>query len=357
MKGHLPRIAVTIGDPAGVGPELCLRLAADPAVLAACTPVIYGDGDLLRRVGHELGLPVPDHDIGLEIWHELADGVDAPAVLDFAHLDAAAVRPGHVDVANGSASFLYVDAAVTDALAGRVDAICTGPIQKEAWAAADVPFPGHTELLAQACRVDCCAMMLTSDAITCTVVTGHVGYRQVPELLTSQAILDAIELTAGALRRLHGREPRLVVCGLNPHAGEHGLFGSGEEEGIIAPAVDAARERGRLVDGPLPPDTAFVPDRRAATDAYICMYHDQGLIPVKALAFDSAVNVTLGLPVVRTSPDHGTAYDRAWQGTADVGSFRAALLLAARLARAESGRPPLIPSGDQIARPDQFKPR
>ena len=176
-------------------------------------------------------------------------------------------------------------------------------------------------------------MMLTSDAITCSLVTVHVGYREVPALLTRERILDTIELTAAAMRKLRGREPRLIVCGLNPHAGEHGLFGDGEEERIIAPAIADARAKGIDVNGPLPPDTAFLPKFRKDTDAYVCMYHDQGLIPLKALAFEEAVNVTLGLPIVRTSVDHGTAFDIAWKGVADVSSFVRAVELAAQLCR------------------------
>jgi len=175
-------------------------------------------------------------------------------------------------------------------------------------------------------------MMLTAETITCSLVTVHVGYHEVPALLTVERILDVIELTAAAMARLRGRKPKLLVCGLNPHAGEGGLFGDREEERVIGPAVAAARARGIDATGPLPPDTAFLPKYRAATDAYVCMYHDQGLIPLKALAFEDAVNVTLGLPIVRTSVDHGTAFDIAWQGTADVSSLVQAVRLAARLA-------------------------
>jgi 4-hydroxythreonine-4-phosphate dehydrogenase len=176
-------------------------------------------------------------------------------------------------------------------------------------------------------------MMLTSDALTCSLVTAHVGLRDVPGLLTRELVRETIELTAAAMRRLRGRDPKLVVCGLNPHAGEHGLFGAGEEEVIIAPAIEDARSKGLAVRGPLPPDTAFLPKHREATDAYVCMYHDQGLIPLKALAFEEAVNVTLGLPIVRTSVDHGTAFDIAWTGAADPTSFVRAVELAAKLAR------------------------
>ena len=179
-------------------------------------------------------------------------------------------------------------------------------------------------------------MMQFSPEITCTFVTVHVGYAEVPKLLTVQRVLETIELTAESLSLIHGRNPRLVVCGLNPHAGEHGLFGNCEEERIITPAIVAARRLGLLVEGPLPPDTAFLPAKRRTTDGFVCMYHDQGHIPLKALAFDSAVNTTLGLKVIRTSVDHGTAYDIAWKGTATCSSLFAAIRLAIRLVGLQS---------------------
>ncbi len=212
-----------------------------------------------------------------------------------------------------------------------MDAIATAPINKESLHAAGIPFPGHTEILADRLKPERHCMMLTSEAITCSLVTVHVGYREVPALLTTESVLATIELTAAAMERMRGRKPRLLVCGLNPHAGEHGLFGDREEERIIAPAIGAAKAKGIDVDGPLPPDTAFLPKYRKAADAYVCMYHDQGLIPLKALAFEDAVNVTLGLPIVRTSVDHGTAFDIAWKGVADPSSLFRAVELAAKL--------------------------
>jgi 4-hydroxythreonine-4-phosphate dehydrogenase len=167
--------------------------------------------------------------------------------------------------------------------------------------------------------------------VRASFVTVHCGYAEVPGLLTKERIVDVIELTAEAMRRIRGTNPKLAVLGLNPHAGEHGLFGNGEEENIILPAIEAARARGLTVEGPLPPDTAFLPAKRRATDAFICMYHDQGHIPLKALAFDTAVNTTLGLPIIRTSVDHGTACDIAWQGKATGSSLFEAVRLAAKL--------------------------
>jgi 4-hydroxythreonine-4-phosphate dehydrogenase len=326
-----PRVAITMGDPAGVGPELCLRLLRAERVHAACVPVVFGDAGVLQRVARHLGWPAPDHVIDRSEWAHSGAAINRPCVLDLRAVDATALQPGVVSAACGRAAYEYVTCAIDAALARRVDAITTGPLHKEALHAAGVPFPGHTEILASRTNADRSCMMLTSEAITCSLVTVHVGYRAVPDLLTVQSVRDTIELTAAAMLRIRGHAPRLLVCGLNPHAGEHGLFGDHEEERIIAPAIEAARATGIDVRGPLPPDTAFLPKYRAACDAYVCMYHDQGLIPLKALAFEEAVNVTLGLPIVRTSVDHGTAFDIAWRGIADVSSFVRAVNLAVKL--------------------------
>jgi 4-hydroxythreonine-4-phosphate dehydrogenase len=329
----LPRIAVTMGDPAGVGPELCLRLLRDERVRSLCVPIVFGDAGVLARVARQLGGPEPERVIDETVWSRRGHTPDGPAVLHLGALDVDALRPGIVSAVCGAAAYRYFTFAIDEALAGRVDGIATAPLHKEALHAAGFPFPGHTEILATRTNAERSCMMLTAEAITCSLVTVHVGYREVPALLTVGRILDTIELTAAAMERMRGRKPRLLVCGLNPHAGEHGLFGNREEERIIAPAVEAARAKGFDVAGPLPPDTAFLPKYRKTTDAYVCMYHDQGLIPLKALAFEDAVNVTLGLPIVRTSVDHGTAFDIAWQGKADVSSLVQAVTLAAKLAR------------------------
>jgi 4-hydroxythreonine-4-phosphate dehydrogenase len=269
-------------------------------------------------------------------WPTARADVLEPAVVDFAAVDATAVRPGVVTAVSGRAAYRYIEAGIAAALAGEVAAVATGPICKEALQAAGYDYPGHTEIFTEKTGAARSCMMLTSREITCSLVTTHVGYRQVPEQLNQARIVEVIRLTHDAMRQLRGRPVKLVVCGLNPHAGEHGLFGDGEEERVIAPAVETARAEGFDVAGPLPADTAFVPARRRQTDAYVCMYHDQGLIPLKALAFDTAVNVTLGLPIVRTSVDHGTAFDIAWKGRADGASLVQAVLLAARLARTKS---------------------
>lgn len=329
---NLPRIAVTLGDPAGVGPEICLRLLAKEDLARECAPVVFGDAAVLRRVAGKLGFAFTAPVIATADWPGRSREVRVPSVVDLQCIDAAAVTPGQVDARCGDAAFRYVIASIAAGLAGEVDAITTAPLNKEALHAAGHKYPGHTEIFAERMRAERSCMTFFSDELTCSLVTVHVGYHEVPAALTTRRILDVIELTAEAVRRQRGRAPRLAVLGLNPHAGEHGLFGRGEEERIIAPAVTAARAVGLDIIGPLSPDTAFLPARRRATDAFICMYHDQALIPLKALAFDTAVNTTLGLPVVRTSVDHGTAFDIAWQGRASAENLFAAVRLAAKLA-------------------------
>ncbi len=332
-RGTLPRIAVTMGDPAGVGPELCLRLLADADIARECVPIVFGDGGVLKRVAKMLQMDFAASVISLDEWPTLARSINVPSVVVFHAVDAGSVIPGEVSAACGEAAFRYVIAAIDAGLRGEVAAVSTGPLNKEALHAAGHHFPGHTEIFAERMQAARSCMMQYSEEITCSFVTTHVGYAAAPALITRERILEVIELTAIALRRIRGRDPKLLVCGLNPHAGEGGLFGEREEERIIAPAIADARLRGHDVTGPVPPDTAFTPARRREFDAVICMYHDQGHIPVKMIAFDSAVNTTLGLPVTRTSVDHGTAFDIAWQGTASPGSLFSAVRLAAKLSK------------------------
>ena len=197
---------------------------------------------------------------------------------------------------------------------------------------AGVKFPGHTEIFTALTKAKRSCMMLYSDKLTVSMATTHIGYADVPQKLSAQRVLDVIELTAEAMRRMRRREPRLGVCGLNPHAGEHGLFGNREEENFVEPAVAQAREKGMHVTGPLVPDAAFTAAQRAKYDAIVTLYHDQGHIPFKMLAFDTGVNITLGLPIIRTSVDHGTAFDIAWQGKAEPTSLFSAIRVAAELA-------------------------
>ena len=326
-----PRLAVTIGDPAGVGPELALRCASDLKILDLCVPVLLGNHSILRRIGKLLQLPVAADVMSHDRWIRSHKAIDSPTIIDI-DSTVADVTAGRVDARSGAASYAYVSAAIEMALAGHVDGIVTGPIQKEAWHQAGIEYPGHTELLAACTGIDRACMMLTSETISCALVTVHVGLCDVAGLLTFDNVLETITLAYAAVSRWRGRAARVAVCGLNPHAGESGLFGNREEERIIVPAIEAARGQGIEVRGPLPADTAFVPSIRDWADVYVCMYHDQGLIPLKTLAFDEAVNVTLGLPIIRTSVDHGTALDIAWQGIASDKSMKQAIRLAASMA-------------------------
>jgi 4-phospho-D-threonate 3-dehydrogenase / 4-phospho-D-erythronate 3-dehydrogenase len=309
-------IAVTMGDPAGVGPEICLRFLAEPDKHGEARPLIYGDLRVLDAAAEEMGLPKADPALVKDLRQI---GMD-----DFGICE--------VSAAAGAAAYHYIIEAIADALSGEVAGVCTGPINKEALHAAGIHYPGHTEIFADKMNAERSCMLQVSDAVTASFVTCHCGHDEVSSLMTTERILEVIELTADAIKKIRGKKPLLACCGLNPHAGEHGLFGNREEERLIVPALEEARARGIWIEGPLPPDTVFIPKNRAKFDGVICMYHDQGHIPLKALAFDSAVNTTLGLPLIRTSVDHGTAFDIAWKGEADPGSLFAAFQLAGRLA-------------------------
>ena len=285
----LPRVAITVGDPAGIGPEIALAAAADPRVREVCEPIVMG--------------PPP----GL------------------------AVAVGQASAAAGKAAYDTIVAAVRAAERGEVDAMATAPVSKEAFALAGLPWKGHTDLLGHLTGSPFVAMMFESEALRVVLATVHVALRDVPSLITRDRIERTIALTARELPRFGVVAPRLAVAALNPHAGEHGLMGT-EDDDVLGPAIAASAAAGVEVSGPYPADTIFLRAHRGEFDAVIACYHDQGLIPVKLLAFGQAVNVTLGLPIVRTSVDHGTAFDIAGTGRADPGSMIAAVRLAARLA-------------------------
>ena len=327
-----PRIAISMGDPAGVGPEICLQILKHQEVLSTCVPIIFGDVDVLKRCSAQLDLELPSSIMEQSDWQRQRHECDSPAIVNLNACDAETLVPGELSANTGQAAYRYVTTAIDAAKAGQVSAVTTAPINKEALHAAGINYPGHTEILAERTNSPQYCMLQVSDEVTASFVTTHVGYSEVPRLLTVDRIVEVIELSFNAVQRIRGVPPKIVVCGLNPHAGEHGLFGNGEEENIITPAIEKARSQGIEIDGPLPPDTAFLPNRRRETGCFICMYHDQGHIPLKALAFDTAVNVTLGLPIIRTSVDHGTANDIAWQGIAKTSSMVEALRLASRLA-------------------------
>ena len=286
-----PRVGITVGDPAGIGPEISIKAAADPKVLDLCEPVLYGPHD-------------------------------AKALQPF--------TPGQVSAEAGRAAYDAIVMAVEHARAGRIDAIATAPINKEAFALAGIPFKGHTDLLAMLTKSGPAVMMFYAEQLRVVLATVHVALRDVPSLLTRELADFIIDITARELPRFGYPRPRIAVAGLNPHAGEHGVIGA-EDEAVLRPAIEAARARGIEVSGPLPADTVFGRAARGDFDVVIACYHDQGLIPVKLLAFGRAVNVTLGLPIIRTSVDHGTAFDIAGKGVADPSSLIEAIRLAAKL--------------------------
>lgn len=293
-------IALTAGDPAGIGPEIVAKAAADPGVRAICDTVI------------------------------------------FASAPGGAIRPGEVSAVAGQAAFDTIVTAVAAARRGDVDAIATAPINKLAFAQAGLPWKGHTDLIAHLCDVRRVAMLFHAPQLKVVLITVHVPLREVPSLLTIDLVADTIRLAAASLPQFGIARPRLALAGLNPHAGESGVLGT-EDDQVLAPAVAAAQADGIDVRGPFPADTVFVRASRGEFDCVLACYHDQGLIPVKLLAFGQAVNVTIGLPIIRTSVDHGTAFDIAGKGVADAGSMIEAVKLAVQMASSKIRREPGTP--------------
>ena len=340
LDGHRPRIALTLGDVAGIGPEVVARAVCDPRVHQWCRPLVVGHPHVLRRALRLIGSERTVLAVGgpreldptaatIDCWNPAGD-------------EPVSVPAGLLDPHAGRAAYEYLVAAARAALAGQIDAVTTAPLNKAALHLAGLDYPGHTEILAEACGVDKYAMMLYLPAgapvhsphgLGVAHVTLHTSIRSVPDLLTTAGVVEKIELIASFMRALGCTDPRIGVCALNPHAGEGGLFGD-EEARVIAPAVAAARDQRVNATGPLPADTLLKRAVAGEFDGVAAMYHDQGHIALKLVGFDRAVNVTLGLPIVRTSPSHGTAFDIAWQGMADAAglleAIRVASLLAAR---------------------------
>jgi len=306
-------LAITMGDASGVGPEIVLRCFAAGGL--SDEVVVYGDAAILRHGAELLDLNVD--------WDRLS-------IVDLGMLTVADHRPGVLDAASGGAARAYVERATLDALAGKVAGVVTMPMNKEATQLSDPGFVGHTEFIAALCGAQKVTMMLTNGPLAVTHVSTHCSLSDAIQRVRADRVLDVIRLTNDVSRRFLER-PRIAVCGLNPHAGEHGLFGSEDIE-HVAPAIATAVAEGIDATGPHPADTVFYQAvHRGRYDAIVCMYHDQGHAPMKLLAFDSAVNVTLGLPIVRTSVDHGTAFDIAWTGQAFTNSLPHAIDYARKL--------------------------
>ena len=320
-----PIVAITMGDPVGVGPELVLRALNSRKVRRAARPVVIGDLNLLGRLARKLSLRAPRPG-------EVAEVTGLSGFKGLKRLTAGSPTPE-----SAAAMVSYIEEAALMAMRGEADAVVTAPINKASARLAGFKSPGHTEFLARLTKTSDFVMMLNGPKLKVALVTIHEPIKKVPRLITGARVLKTIKITNDSLKRFFRiKRPRIAVCGLNPHAGEGGLMGA-EDKLVIAPAIKKARKAGIDTVGPLPPDTVFF---RAVTlkdfDCVVAMYHDQGLIPLKLLHFECGVNTTLGLPIIRTSPDHGTAYDIAWKGVASAESMIAAIVQAAEMA--EAGR-------------------
>jgi 4-hydroxythreonine-4-phosphate dehydrogenase len=327
-----PIIAITMGDPAGVGPEIIIKSLAHPDLYDRCRPLVIGDVGRLRQAAKIVGA-----DLTFNAVARPADGVYKAGTVDV--IDIAVVPPdlpfGKLSPVAGEAAFRFVECAARLAMAAEADAICTAPLNKEALQAAGHKFPGHTEMLAFLTGTKEVSMLLTAPKLRVIHVTTHIGLIDAIAKINPGLVERTIERAHDTLVKAGIKQPRIGVCAINPHAGEHGLFGHGEEEEKIEPAIRKCQERQWQVEGPLPADTLFFRASRGDFDCVVAMYHDQGHGPVKVLGIEAGVNITVGLPVVRTSVDHGTAFDIAGTGKADERSMLEALRQAIELAPKE----------------------
>lgn len=331
------RIGITMGDPAGIGPEVVVKALADHSLREQAGFVVYGLHEPLAYAADQAELATywtrAPHEAAHEAIHGgMGPGAGDVVIADFDEFTLDGRSPRRPTAEGGRASLRFLEEAMNDAEAGRIDAIVTAPINKTSWQLAGCPFPGHTELLAHRFRTRRVTMMFAGGPLRVALASVHVPLFELRHQFTIGLVFQPIDLLHQALREWFGVEnPRIAVCGLNPHAGENGRFGD-EEARVITPAIEMASTAGIRASGPYPADTLFLRAAQGEFDGVVAMYHDQALIPVKLLAFDSAVNVTLGLPVLRTSVDHGTAFDIVGRNRADCGSMKAAIRLAARLA-------------------------
>ena len=324
-------LGLTMGDAAGIGPELVAKLFSHGLPAPA---VVYGDAGAISRAVSQLRLMLPVTRYGsVGEWLSANQVRAVPPEIPVIHCAAPLPEElplGQVNAQAGLASYHFLLAAIADAMAGQISAVVTAPLNKLSLKAGGIDFPGHTEILAHAAGAPRVAMMLLNEQLRVILVTIHVSLQEVPALITFENELGVIRLADRACRMLGLAEPRIAVAGLNPHAGEGGRFGQ-EDAAVILPAIEAARAQGLNVAGPFPGDTVFMRARQGEFDIVVAQYHDQGLIPVKYLGVDNGVNVTVGLPFIRTSVDHGTAYDIAGKGLADPSSLRVACELALQM--------------------------
>lgn len=324
-----PIIAVTMGDPAGIGPEVILKALHHDEVRDSWRILIFGDANILHREAKRLDLKTK-----LITLSDVSQATFPPNAVEIINLTILkpTMKDGVPTAETGDSAFRYIKSAALAAVKGEVAAVVTAPISKEALNMAGHNYPGHTEILAELCKTNDYAMMLAGPHLRVVLCTIHVPYVKVPSLLSKELIFKTIRITHESLSGYLGKRPKMAVAALNPHAGEGGMFGQEEVE-FIRPAVDEALSKGMDVSGPHPPDTLFHYAAKGDYDAVICMYHDQGLIPLKLLDFEKGVNVTLGLPIIRTSVDHGTAFDIAGRGVADPSSMIEAIRMAGDMAQ------------------------
>lgn len=325
MSNEKNLLAITMGDAAGSGPEIIAKSLADPTVRAACRPVVVGDAATMREALRITGVPGEVRVIGKITEASFPENVIE--VIDLQNIQLDRLTRGQVNTMAGKAAYEYIELATRMALDGECDAIVTSAINKEALNLAGYHYDGHTQLLAELCQATDVAMMLASDKLRISHVTTHVSLENAIKLVRPERIMTVIRLTVAAVRQMGIPEPRIAVAGLNPHSGEGGLFGD-EETKYIVPAIEEARRQGINITGPLPPDSVFLRTLQGQFDAAIAQYHDQGHIAIKMLGITDAVNITLGLPIIRTSVDHGTNFGKAGKGTADPTSLTLAIKLA-----------------------------
>ncbi len=322
----MKKLAITMGDPGGVGPEIIVKALSSAEIRESCTPIVIGDRVVMEEAIKLCNLTIKLNSI--KDPEESKPSLESVDIINTGNLGD--FKKGKPTAEGGKACVSYIRKAVEFALDKQIDGIVTAPISKEALKMAGFTWPGHTEMLAELTGTKDYAMMLVGRPLRVILVTIHTSLRSVPDMITKQRVLKTILLAKKACDMMGIESPRIAVAGLNPHAGETGIFGN-EELKEIKPAVDEAVKSGIPVTGPYPPDTIFHKAYKGKIDMIVCMYHDQGLIPLKMIAFDKGVNITVGLPFIRTSPDHGTAYDIAWKGKADPSSITEAIKLASSL--------------------------
>ncbi|OGV50710.1 MAG: 4-hydroxythreonine-4-phosphate dehydrogenase PdxA [Lentisphaerae bacterium GWF2_44_16] len=310
-NASFPVIALTMGDPAGIGPEIAVRAANDPEIKKLSRIIIYGCPDIIE-----------------EASKKFCEG-KMPEIVSTGDLKFSEITIGKEDPKCGICARKAVIKAVKDTLAGTVDAIVTSPVNKASINIAGIPFTGHTELIADLCKTKNYAMMQSAGKLRVAFVTTHISLKEVCSNVTEERIIEVAELLYNEIKSENIAHPKLAAAALNPHAGENGYMGD-EDKKTVRPALEKLHKMGVNIEGPFPPDTLFIEKTRDKFDGILCMYHDQGHIPFKMLAFDKGVNTTLGLPIIRTSPDHGTAFEIAWKGVAHTGSLFEAIRLAAK---------------------------